>query len=64
MQENETGSERCQKCGATEEVVEVILELTKADGIVKRIGTYLCWPCWMRLWEKACAQQEKNNDWR
>lgn len=62
MQDNVADSERCKKCGATDDVIEVTLELEMRGGITKRITSNFCWPCFMRMLDNACERQEKNEN--
>ena len=62
MQKNAVDGERCKKCGATEDVIEVTLELEMRSGVTKKMSSYFCWPCFMRMLDKACKRQEENEN--
>lgn len=60
--ENVANSNRCKKCGATDDVIEVTLELEMRGGIRKKVSSYFCWPCFMRMLDEACERQEESEN--
>ena len=62
MQEKIVGSERCKTCGSTDDVIEVTLELEMHSGVTKKMSSYICWPCFMRMLDEACERQEESEN--
>lgn len=62
MQKNVADSKRCKTCGATDDVIEVTLELEMRGGITKKVTSHFCWPCFMRMMDEACERQEESEN--